>query len=494
MDHLHGFKRDPNVSDSILIGFELLPEPRPIFRKKSEAFQMETICESEENTRSSVVMAEKITERNSSPNQEINNEETKIVGKGDTVGDNFESPLKESVDTDSDDDIFGFNSVVKEDVNLNQHMFASKKAKRRLPFSFVSSDSSQNSEDSHSLKISRLSQMSAVYEETFENNLNISLDADKQSQTSNDAKEADDDKHSQTSNDAKEEDGMCSDDSEGGDIDSDYETGDNEVYTKLRQNNKRIRHMSRNVNVMPLHLKPGNKEFVEQFTTFLKRNTIDNSNTETSTIVKANRHLFEADDSLLAQEVEKNGQFKLQNWISFNQETFCHLKYPLDWLTSTCVKNGSKGCERLKAHSWIRNFIEYKVDQVGDNENLSNIKATVRENIQAINKQITKNKLFPKYSSLANQATKDKKRAHHLLKPSQPINIEYIVSKWSSSLEKEETDRDFQFIYDTAIENNHISISNLTRYAIYSRLMLLLRLYILKCVGIIEISLGVLHI
>ena len=132
--------------------------------------------------------------------------------------------------------------------------------------------------------------------------------------------------------------------------------------------------------------------------------------------------------------------------------------------------------ERLKAHANLRRYIEYEVDQANNSEAFSNIKRTVRENLQAIETQIKKNKLFSKYSSLAKQAHEEKKKAQHILQPSRPFDIENLVSTWFASAEKEETDKDFHFIFSNAMKDKHISISNLTGYAIYARLSLLLRL------------------
>ena len=139
---------------------------------------------------------------------------------------------------------------------------------------------------------------------------------------------------------------------------------------------------------------------------------------------------------------------------------------------------GGKGVERLKAHSSLRKYIEYAVDQMSASEDFAPMKASVRENLEAISKQITNNKLYMKYNSLAKQSFQDKKKAEQILQPSKAINIEFIISKWNGSLEKEETDRDYSFIYENAIQNNYISISNFTRYAIYVRLALLLRLHV----------------
>ena len=45
--------------------------------------------------------------------------------------------------------------------------------------------------------------------------------------------------------------------------------------------------------------------------------------------------------------------------------------------------------------------------------------------------------------------------------------------KWNESLEKQEIDKDYDFIFQNAIQNEHITAKNFTNYANYARIMLL---------------------
>ena len=131
-------------------------------------------------------------------------------------------------------------------------------------------------------------------------------------------------------------------------IDSDYEDGDNDNYTEMRQNNKKIRHINRNNNLVPLHQKDSNSKFISDMIEFMKMNTIDTTNKNTSTIKKTVRNLFSDTDSLLAFQVEKQADFNLEKWRNFESSEFQHIMYPLEWLAKTCDRNGGKGVERLK--------------------------------------------------------------------------------------------------------------------------------------------------
>ena len=62
-----------------------------------------------------------------------------------------------------------------------------------------------------------------------------------------------------------------------------------------------------------------------------------------------------------------------------------------------------------------------------------------------------------------------------ILEPSKSVNIENLVSTWNASLEREETDKDYEFIFQSAVKEGEIGNKNLTKYAQYARICLLLR-------------------
>ena len=278
-----------------------------------------------------------------------------------------------------------------------------------------------------------------------------------------------------TSSSENEEEELSSYYTDDKEIDSDHEIGDIETENEIRIRNKKIRHMNRNTNLVPLHQKPGNLAFIQDMTTYMKKATIDTTNPTTSTITRTVRHLFTDDDSFLSFQVNKNITFCCENLRSFKSENFEHLQFPMDWLVSTCLRDGIKGLERLKSHACLRKFLEYEVDKMDSSKDFQLMKDTVRVNLQEITKQITNNKLFKKYTTLSKQNKQKKDKALMILEPGRQINIENLVRTWNQSFEKTETDRDFQFILETSIENNHISIRNLTAYSSYARICLLLR-------------------
>ena len=256
---------------------------------------------------------------------------------------------------------------------------------------------------------------------------------------------------------------------------SDYEEGDDSDMTNLRRSNKNIRYQNRNIIVIPLCEKPENKGFIQDFSDFMKKQQTSTSKTDNNTTTKVVSELFTKEDSLLEFEHKKDDAFTLELLRSFHSEVFRHLVYPLDWVVESCGDNGTKALERLKAHSYLRSYILYEVSQLSsDNDNT--IKHDVRENIDALDKQITKSSLYKRYKKKEMNAQNKKKIAKMILNPSKSMDIEQLVSKWNRSFEKSELDKDFQFIFDRSMESEDISVRNLTRYAQYARINLLLRL------------------
>lgn len=84
--------------------------------------------------------------------------------------------------------------------------------------------------------------------------------------------------------------------------------------------------------------------------------------------------------------------------------------------------------------------------------------------------------MFKKYETYSTQKKHAKAKAKLILRGAENKNIEEIVENWNNSLEKSETDRDYDFIYTNAVKQGFISVKNLTKYANYARLNLLLRL------------------
>lgn len=257
---------------------------------------------------------------------------------------------------------------------------------------------------------------------------------------------------------------------------TDVEEEDDETYTENRKKNKDLRHKNRNTSIIPLHLQDENKNFINDFEDYLRRNLISTSNPKVSTISKALSHLFEKEDSLLYFEKEKDQHFNLENWRKLDSDSFVHITYPADWIITTAGRDGNKGLDRLKCHKDLREFLEHQADSFNSKEDYSFLKNSVRCNLSAIDKQISGNKLWKKYQDLSIQKSQKKAKAKMILQPSRQMNVQNIIRTWNNSLEKQEIDDDFEYIYKTAYKSGDISVKNLTSYSNYARITLLMRL------------------
>ena len=96
--------------------------------------------------------------------------------------------------------------------------------------------------------------------------------------------------------------------------------------------------------------------------------------------------------------------------------------------------------------------------------------------MEGIEKQVTGNRLFRRYTQLSKQKKQQRDKAMMILEPSRNVYVDKIVQTWNRSLEKSEMDRDHEFIYQNALAVTEISPKNLMRYSQYARLTLLMRL------------------
>ena len=204
--------------------------------------------------------------------------------------------------------------------------------------------------------------------------------------------------------------------------------------------------------------------------------TFPTSNHENSTFTRNVRHLFTLNDSFLWYESQKNPNFSLEDFRKFDSSSFQHLQYPSEWLLSTCGTDGNKGLDRLKSHADLRLFLQSEVHAFNQGKEFFEIKKSVLENLENVEKQISSNKLFRKFNIKSNVKKHKTDTAKMILEPAKQKNIENIVSNWHKSPERDEVEKDMEFIYENAIKTQNISAKNLTKYCNFARVYLLLRL------------------
>ena len=98
---------------------------------------------------------------------------------------------------------------------------------------------------------------------------------------------------------------------------------------------------------VPLHLKKGNIEVIEEMEEFMKKKSFTSSltgNENISTLKKSTRYLFTNLDSLLEFETKKNPDYRLSEHFLFkeNEETKLKLlKDPSEWLETVDLKDNA---------------------------------------------------------------------------------------------------------------------------------------------------------
>lgn len=211
---------------------------------------------------------------------------------------------------------------------------------------------------------------------------------------------------------------------------SDYEDDDDSSYTETRRKNKSIRHLKRNTIIVALKDREQNSQFIADFISFMKDNIICTRSTNPTTLTKALRHLFHQEDSLLSYESERDNNFHLEDYRDITSPTFRHLPSPADWVVSTSGREGNKGLDRLKSHAELRKFLEYEVAKYTDPK-YDALKKSVRENLMDLDKQVTGNRLFKKYTQLSKQKKQLRDKAMMILEPSRNVHVENIVRVWN---------------------------------------------------------------
>ena len=253
--------------------------------------------------------------------------------------------------------------------------------------------------------------------------------------------------------------------------DSDYEDGDSDEFTKDRLSKKAARHSRRDEGLATELLDlEGNKVFYSGFQEFMKKRHIAPKEKD-NTLDKAVGHLFKYDDSLLSYETQKNEDFCLDRLVSFKEDRFLKLKFPLEWLQETCEGHPSKAQERLKAHSYIVKFIQSSVDKFdfgGSTDDLLK-RSLIIDGLDRISKEVSEQKLHAKYQNLIEIETAEKKQARKIANPSEAFNVAQSVLKWNRSKEAKAKDQEFLKVYEDCQNDKTVKSRPFTQFSHYVR-------------------------
>ena len=128
----------------------------------------------------------------------------------------------------------------------------------------------------------------------------------------------------------------------------------------------------------------------------------------------------------------------------------------------------------MKAHHNLRKFIDYEAENFSQSSSFAQKKLQIKNNSVSISTQISKSKLFKKYETLSDIKKRKIAKCKLILDRKNNYNEENIVQRWNNCLEKEELDRDMEFMYqqNMKLDDNNFPPKFLTTYGNYARLYL----------------------
>ena len=254
-------------------------------------------------------------------------------------------------------------------------------------------------------------------------------------------------------------------------LDSDCEDGDSPAFSHKRMKNKAERHDKRiNLTSTKLSEKDGNKNFVTKFQEYMSNRGIQQSRDDRAGH-KVFGHIFRYHDSLLTYETETRDGFFLDKLIAFKSNEYLNLKFPLEWIRSTCPENPSRAIEKLKAHKIARDFLKSELDNTdfgGSTEDILK-KTLILDGIEKIGRDIQSHGLFARYDKLIKVENAEKRQARMLKNPSEANNVARAVLKWNSSEESREREAHFLKIHEEVVNGGPVKSRPFTTLGHYAR-------------------------
>ena len=218
----------------------------------------------------------------------------------------------------------------------------------------------------------------------------------------------------------------------------------------------------------------GNKDFVVKFKEFMANRGISKSKNDRSGD-KCLGHIFSYHDSLLEYEHKKNKDFFLDRLLAFKSDDFLTLKFPLEWIKSTCDNNPSRAVEKLKSHKFIRDFVKSKAEDStdfgGTTEDILK-RNLIIEGIDRIAREIASKGLYAQYDKLLKIENVEKRQARMTANPSEAFNVARAVETWNESKESKEREHHFLKIYEDFMESKQPKSRGFTTFGHYSRFRL----------------------
>ena len=267
--------------------------------------------------------------------------------------------------------------------------------------------------------------------------------------------------------------------------DSDFDEDDHEEFTTARRTSKELRYEKRFylIKVPCPSTLEGNKHVVDLFKNFLRKTySITAWDRKSSTYRSSLGFLFTYDDSLLQYELKRDENFKLEQFIDFNNERFRELGDPTDWIMSIAGVTGKENPDdRIAMDKAWKRFNLFIKDQlinsrppVESDVNLLHRFHYVINNLDTIYKKTDKGKVSSAAKVVSNLNKRERENAEEYASPNKRLLEKDATKKWfNSEIYKEEL-ATITNIWKEAINEEKISKKNFTRLGMFVKFQLML--------------------
>ena len=258
---------------------------------------------------------------------------------------------------------------------------------------------------------------------------------------------------------------------------SDIEEEDQESWVEQVKENRFERYKSRNMPVTTieaLHEKTGNKELIQDFDNFL----LNIKQAAKDTHRKAKSWLFTHPKSYLKFQTSKNPQFELNLLTKFEDEkVFVEVSSPIEWQLTEAGPSGqenpSQRKEMLKHHAALRDYILYKLEscELGSSTDSLFRKERIRSNLNNVESQLTRMKIWDKLKKQIQNEKKDKEDLKEARDPDNSTKEANAAKTFFASQKFREMWDKYVEIWTKVQAENKVSKKDFVEFGLWARFL-----------------------
>ena len=258
---------------------------------------------------------------------------------------------------------------------------------------------------------------------------------------------------------------------------SDIEEEDQDSWANQVKENRFKRYKSRNepvTTIEALHEKTGNKEFIQDFDNFL----LNIKQAAKDTHRKAKSWLFTHPKSYLKFQTSKNPQFELNFLTKFEDEkVFVEVSSPIEWQLTEAGPSGQENPsprkEMLKHHAALRDYILYKLESCDLGSSTESLirKERIRSNLNNVEVQLTRMKIWDKLKKQIQNEKKDKEDLKEARDPDNSTKEVNAAKTFFASQKFRELWDKYVKIWDKVQAENKVSKKDFVDFGLWARFL-----------------------